>query len=285
MEKLKDLGEDIQRHPILFPHIQVAKLISSEVETKTLQDAYAAYRKFFENNPDVGFEAGFGVAVRGKAELSPDLKEELSFESVSGVEDVDKRDAREFAEISVVGTFKIPGSELEVKVSKRWRADGSQQVELSLEGSIRGDLAFSNEILAGLKAFLKSTVVTATLGAAALSTKDDKDKSINLMALAKTAAFIPILIPIKASEKKIGLDLTIKNNIGGGKSTWEAKARIKEFQEFGNTMKSPAISELKTELKYGTFIDLSGSVETFLNQTYPAGLREKKRIGGGGGRW
>ena len=261
-EKVGDLFIDMLEHPILGRYIQIAKIASSQASPKQIQEAYKAYCKFFTVDPTVGFEAGFGGALSAEADVGDELGAKVSGEAIAGIEDVDKVKATEFAEIAFAGGGKVNDSELQFRLSKRWRADGSQRVAFELEGDFPGFAGASKQIENNIKLFLKSGACLSAFGTTAASDKEGEDGTVDMNALIQTAV---TLIPIKAANKKFGLDLSFENDVDGGKSTWSAAVRIKEIQEFENSLKRAGVG-VDMKLQYGSFIDISGEIESYLNQ-------------------
>jgi hypothetical protein len=252
---------------LLSPLILTPEILASMASPQQIEKAIKRYHDFFVDDPLVGFEAGIGGSVSAEAKAGG-LEEKASAEAIVGIEDVDKKKATEFAEVAFSGDGKVGDSDLNFRLSKRWRADGSQQAKFELAGEFPGDLGLSDKLVAGIKVFLKSAACMSAFSTVSRSDKAGEGRSVDMKRLGANAALIiPILIPIKASKKKVGLDLSFENDVGRGESVWKAAARIKELQEFGNDFKAGnASGEIK--LKYGTFIDISGEIQNFVRETY-----------------
>jgi hypothetical protein len=263
--KIKDLGMDIWRHPILFRQIQFVKLASSVVSPQEIKKAYDAYSRFFKNNDKVGFEYGIGAAASAKAEAGG-FEAQLSAEAIVGIEDSEEVKAAKFAEVAFAGGVTMHDSDLKFRFAKRWREDGSERVKLDLEGEFPGLAGAGKQIESNVKLFLKSGACLNALRATAASHKEGEDKKMDINAIAQTAA---IIIPFKAGDRKekFGLDISIENTMSGGKSAWKGSVRIKEMQEFKSGMK-PAGVGVEMKVKYGTFIDISAEIEAYLNEIY-----------------
>lgn len=260
VEKIADLGSDLFQYGPLSPLVSIPKLMSSTASSKQIKGAYAAYCEFFKNNAAVGFEVGIGVSVGAEADLG-ELGAAVSFEAIAGIEDVGRVKAVEFAEVAATGGGKVLGSEVKFRLGKRWRADGTQRLKFEMEGVFPGVPGASKQVTTGVKAFLKSGACLAAFGETAATDKEGDGGEVDIAALAQTAAAV---IPIKGAKQKMGLDLGLENTIGGGKSSWKANARIKEMQAFDNELGAGGVG-VEMKLQYGSFIDISGEIETYLN--------------------
>jgi hypothetical protein len=264
VEKLKDLGDDWLEYHVFSPFVQVGKLMSSDASPQELRVLYTQYLTFFKNDEAVGFEAAMGVAGKAKVDAG-DWEAEASLEASTGFEDVEKKSVKRFSEVAFAGGMKLGEEEVSIRLSKRWRSDGSQRVKLELKGEFRGSLGLKNQIVAGIKVFLRSGTCLSALQTTAAAKQGGADGSLDMGAVGKKAIdVIPILVPRGLTQTKLGLDLGIEQESEAGKLTWTASARIKEIGGF-QAERHPKSVDMGLAVKFGTFLDISGEIQAEMN--------------------
>jgi Domain of unknown function (DUF4157) len=238
---------------------------------KDLLNTYLKYRKFFADDPSVGFELGIGTKLSATAKSDEENEIGGSLEEISGLEDVDKKEAKAFKETALAGHVKVDGNQIELRLSKREREDRSKLVKFQLNGELGG--TFAKTELKAIASKAESLLVSREwIYVMTRVGQADGGEGLTFegIASALSTAFPPI------GKKKFGkielepkfeLELSVEHETGSTRSNWKVVARVSQAAGLKASPKlGPA--ELSVDVQVGQFFDISGEIKKFLDTVY-----------------
>ena len=231
---------------------EAAKIAIAKVGKDKVLEFHAAYGVFFHNNPNVGFESS--VAIVADAEIGATTKGKGTLEGRVGLEDVDNKNAKKFAEVAGEIMLSNGNNVAKVRVAKRRREGGQDIVKLDFSGQFsvtRGIAAQSGTRLANSKAIFKAA---KSLHSAVIGAKEGRAiPQISGVANALLAGFAALGVAGKNLDFLQGLDANLTWTNGTVSS---CSARLKNMTQMG-TGTGQSAGPVEANLQIGTFIDIS----------------------------
>ncbi|MCK6570548.1 hypothetical protein L6V77_05470 [Myxococcota bacterium] len=236
----------------IYGTYDAAKIAIARVGKDKVLEFHRAYGAFFHNNPNVGFESS--VAVVADAEIGATTKGKGTLEGRVGLEDVDNKKAKKFAEVAGEVMVSNGNNLAKVRVAKRRREGGQDVVKLDLSGqfSVPRSLAKdSGSRLANARGLFQSVkgLYTAVRGA-----QEGRDiPQISGVANALLSGFGTLGIAGKQADFLQGIEANFTWTNG---TLSACTARLKNITQLG-TGTGQTVGPVEANVQLGTFTDVS----------------------------
>ncbi len=236
----------------IYGTYEAAKIVIAKYGKDRVLEMHAAYGAFFHNNPKVGFESS--VALVADGEIGHATKGRGALEARVGLEDVNNKEAKTFAEVAGEVMISNGNNFAKVRVSRRAQQGGEDIVKLELGGQYsasRGIAAEAGTRLGGMRAIWSAVT---NLRTAVKGQKEGKSiPQISGVANALLAGFASMGVAGKNVDSMNGLE---------GSLTWTngrltgCAAKIKKMTQIG-TGTGNSIGPVEANVQLGTFTDIS----------------------------
>ena len=232
---------------------EAAKIAIARVGKDKVLEFHAAYGAFFHNNPEVGFESSVAIVGDAEGEIGH-AKAKGTLEGRVGLEDVDNKKAKKFAEVAGEVMVANGNNLAKVRVAKRRREGGQDVIKLDLGGQFSVPRSLANSSggkLAEARGMFQAVknVYTAVNGA-----KEGKDiPQIGGLANAMLTTFGMMGIHSKHADFLQGLEASFTWTNG---ALTTCSARLKNITQVG-TGTGNAVGPVEANVAIGTFIDVS----------------------------
>ncbi len=231
-----------------------AKIAIARVGKDKVLEFHAAYGAFFHNNPEVGFESSVAIVGDAEGEVGHAAKVKGTLEGRVGLEDVDNKKTKKFAEVAGEVMVANGNNLAKVRVAKRRREGGQDIVKLDLGGQFSVPRSLANSSggkLAEAKGMFKAVknVYTAVNGA-----KEGRDiPQIAGLANAMLTTFGMMGMHSKHVDYLQGLEASFTWTNG---ALTTCSARLKNITQVG-TGTGNAVGPVEANVSIGTFTDVS----------------------------
>jgi hypothetical protein len=239
----------------IFGTVDAMKIALAKYQKDRIVSNYRAYREFFKNNPEVGFETS--AALTGTAEAGKTTKGGVTAEVRAGLEDVNKKNAKAFVEGSWEVYLVRGNNTVKFKVSRRDREDGSQLLRVGVKSTYSIAKHLSMNQAAGTFAKGIGPALQVMVGAAG-KTKD-KGGLPELTTLANVALDTAGALgsTSKHLDSLVGLDASLDRVDG----VWSKhSAKLKSMTQMGTGTKESVnigVAKVEANVQIGTFVDVS----------------------------
>jgi hypothetical protein len=236
----------------IYGTYDAARIAIARVGKDKVLEFHRAYGAFFHNNPNVGFESS--VALLGDAEVGSTTKGKGTLEGRVGLEDVDNKKAKKFAEVAGEVMIANGNNLAKVRVAKRRREGGQDVVKLDLSGQYSVPRSLAKDAgsrLANAKGIFKAvkSLYTAVKGAQ----EGREIPQISGVANAMLAGFGTLGIANKQADFLQGLEANFTWTNGTLSS---CSARLKNITQLG-TGTGQTVGPVEANVQLGTFTDIS----------------------------
>jgi hypothetical protein len=239
----------------IFGTVDAMKIALAKYQKDRIVSNYRAYREFFKNNPEVGFETS--AALTGTAEAGKSTKGGVTAEVRAGLEDVNKKNAKAFVEGSWEVYLVRGNNTVKFKVSRRDREDGSQLLRVAVKSTYSIAKHLSMNQAAG--AFAKGIGPALQLMVGAAGKTKDKGGLPELSMLANAA--LDTAGSLGSASKHLDSLVGLDANLDRVDGVWSKhSAKLKSMTQMGTGTKESVnigVAKVEANVQIGTFVDVS----------------------------
>lgn len=249
----------------IYGSYQSARVAIASFGADKVKAAYEGFMAFFKNDASVGFEASVGIGV-GAEIAAGDRAGGITLAGKVGLEDVDKKDTKAFAEVSGEGVYRDKNNLVKIKIAKRWREGGSQTVSVGVTGQLSmqrfSGQSDGDSLIKDASLVWSLVQVTKALSAAKQGAKVAEIVNLSQSVLALSAKVAGGYSP--GLDRLIGIDLSVEKNDG----KWDKiGGKFKMMSQIGTgTGKriEAAGVEVEANVAVGKYWDVTGSLSQAL---------------------
>jgi len=229
-----------------------AKIAIAQVGKDKVLEFHRAYGAFFHNNPNIGFESS--IAAIADSEVGAATKGKGTLEARVGLEDVDNKEAKKFAEIAGEVMVSNGNNIAKVRVANRRREGGQDIVKLDLSGQFSVPRALAKDSGSRLSKSAALFQSVKSLFIAVRGAKEGREiPQISGVAGALLTGFGMLGIAGKQADFLQALEANFTWTNGTLSS---CSARLKNITQFG-TGTGQAVGPVEANVQLGTFTDIS----------------------------